>query len=127
MIDIIPSKIKKEYEIIKTNQYQVYNFLNTYPSSIEGLKSWGVSIFSLISADIDYNSYFFDYLNSKDQAVQLSSETLVSIVNNSFMENGISATMEIGADVNKGGLLLTTFFVKEEKNKEIKFKAATDV
>lgn len=122
MIDIVPSKEIKEYNIIKTNSYQVYNFLNTKPDSVEGLESWGVSIYDLIKADFDFPSYFLSYIKSEGLSPGISIETLLSIVNNSFLNNGIYAIMKANNVVGSDGKLVVSFVLTDQDSGQINFK-----
>lgn len=126
MIDIVPSRNKKEYNIVKTNSYQVYNFLNTNPDSVEGLDYWGVSIYDIISADFDFKSYFSSYMKSEGLKLSIGVETLVSIVNNSFLNNGIYAIMKATKEVDGSGKLSVQFVLTDPDSGQISFKGDLD-
>ena len=134
MIDIVPSNEKKEYEIIRTNDYQVYNFLNTNPNSIEGLDNWGLDLYELISINFDFNSQIFNQIKllSNNSLITINQYTIIYIINKSFVDNSINAicknkdvnNMNINIGIGKLNLVFET--QKEEQN-EIIFNGNIDV
>jgi len=134
MIDIVPSNEKKEYELIRTNDYQVYNFLNTSPNSIEGLDNWGLDLYELISINFDFNSPIFNQIKllSNNSLITINQYTIIYIVNKSFVDNSINAICKnkesnnININIGNGKLNLIFETQKEQQN-EIIFNGNIDV